>query len=86
VSSVALGSADAPRVGARDRFDRPFDVSLAEQLLGRGFVPAAGYWGVRCEARVARDDAGGLERAQAILSALPEVLPLALALGAGLPA
>ncbi|HEY7372118.1 MAG TPA: hypothetical protein VIF57_08175 [Polyangia bacterium] len=86
VSSVALDSAEAPRVGARDRFDRPYDVGLADQLRRRGFAPAAGYWGVRCDARVARDDSGGVERARAILTALPEALPLALALAARLPA
>ena len=86
VSSVALGSAEPPRVHARDRFDRPHDLGLAERLRRHGFALAVGYWGVRCEARVARDNAGSVAATQAILAALPDALPLALALAAGLPA
>ena len=84
VSTVVIGSADAPGTGARDRFERPHDGALAEDLRGRGFIPLVGYWGVRCEARVARDDGKGLEAVRATLEALPEALRVALALADGL--
>jgi hypothetical protein len=80
VSSVLLSGAAPPEMGARDRFDRPHDQAPADDLRRRGFVPLVGYWGVRCEARVPRDDAGAAESVQAVLAALPEALPLALAL------
>ena len=84
VSSVAIGSADAAETGARDRFERPHDGALAEALRGRGFIPLIGYWGVRCEAQVARDDGKGLEAVRAMLEGLPEALRVALALADGL--
>jgi hypothetical protein len=84
VSSVVLGGGDAPEVGARDRADRPHDGALAEDLRGRGFAPMVGYWGVRCEANVGRDDAQGLGAVRATLAALPDALRVALALAASL--
>jgi hypothetical protein len=80
VSSVLLGGASPPEVGARDRFDRPHDPARAESLRRRGFAPLVGYWGVRCEATVSRDEARAATRVQSTLAALPETLPLALAL------
>jgi hypothetical protein len=57
---------------------------LAEDLRGRGFTWLVGYWGVRCEARVERDDARALDAVRAALAAVPDALQVALALAAGL--
>ena len=86
VSTMVVGGDEAPRTGARDRFDRPHDHALAEELRRYGFTPLVGYWGVRCETSVPRDDRYGPDRAGAILARLPDVVALALRLADALPA
>ena len=86
VSSMVVGGDEEPRTGARDRFDRPHDHALAEEIRSHGFTPLVGYWGVRCETNVARDDPNGPDRVGAILARLPDVVALALRLADTLPA
>jgi hypothetical protein len=86
VSSLDLGGDGSPQPGERDRFDRPHDHALAERLRGFGFTPRVGYWGLRCETSVARDEPYGADRIGAILSRLPDVVALALRLADALPA
>jgi hypothetical protein len=83
---MAVGGDEEARKGARDRFDRPHDHALAEEIRGYGFTPLVGYWGVRCETNVARDDPNGPDRVGAILARLPDVVALALRLADALPA
>jgi len=86
VSSLVVGGDEEPQTGARDRFDRPHDHALAEDIRGYGFTPLVGYWGVRCEMSVPRDDRCGPDRVGAILNRLPDVVALALRLADALPA
>ena len=86
VSSMVVGGDEAPRTGTRDRFDRPHDHALAEEIRGHGFTPLVGYWGVRCETSVPRDDPRGPDRVGAIVNKLPDVVALALRLADALPA
>jgi hypothetical protein len=80
VSSLVLGSDGPAREGARDRFDRPHDAAIAEQLRGFGVRPLVGYWGVRCETSVARDEPQAQDRVGQIIARLPDVVALSLRL------
>lgn len=86
VSSVVLGGGEAPQMGPRDRFDRPHDPALAEQIRGLGFTPLVGYWGVRCEVSVARDEPYAQDRVGRIINRLPDVVALSLRLAGTLGA
>jgi hypothetical protein len=80
VSSIVLGGNEPAQTGARDRFDRPHDPALAEQIRALGFTPLVGYWGVRCEVSVARDEPHAQDRVGRIITKLPDVVALSLRL------
>lgn len=82
VSTIVLGGEEPASVGARDRFDRPHRVDLADGLRARGFDVFVGYWGVRVSRTVAPEEVA--QSLDPLFETLPEALEVALRLGQSL--